>query len=54
MLCCDHGMFKEISYQTNALSAQAEVGGVFMNMVTKSGGNDFHGQVSFDLESRRL
>ncbi|MGH9767379.1 MAG: carboxypeptidase regulatory-like domain-containing protein, partial [Blastocatellia bacterium] len=43
----DQGMFQEVNYQTNALPAEVSVGGTYMNMVTKSGGNDFHGNVLF-------
>ena len=41
----DQGMFQEVNFQTNALPADVSVGGTYMNMVTKSGGNDFHGNV---------
>ena len=34
---------EEISYQTSALPAEVGVGGVRINMITKQGGNDFHG-----------
>lgn len=44
MIYYDFGQFEEVSYQTNALSAEAEVGGVSVNMVTKSGGNEFSGE----------
>ncbi len=43
----DQGMFQEVNFQTNALPAEVSVGGTYMNMVTKSGGNDFHGNVLF-------
>jgi hypothetical protein len=38
----DGGM-EEYSFQTSGLPAEHGVGGVMMNLVTKSGGNDFHG-----------
>lgn len=50
MIYYDMNMFEEVSYQTNALSAEAEVGGIYMNMVTKSGGEEFHGQQLFAYE----
>jgi hypothetical protein len=43
----DAGMFKEVNYQTGALSAEISQGGVYMNMVTKDGGNDIHGSLLF-------
>jgi Carboxypeptidase regulatory-like domain/TonB dependent receptor len=43
----DQGMFQEVNFQTNALPAEVSVGGTYMNMVTKSGGNEFHGNALF-------
>jgi len=37
------GMYKEMAFQTNALPAEVGEGGVYINMVTDSGGNEFHG-----------
>ena len=39
----DFGMYEEFNFQTSQQSAEADVAGVFMNMVTKSGGNEFAG-----------
>ena len=38
----DGGM-EEYSFQTSGLPAEQGIGGVMMNLVTKSGSNDFHG-----------
>jgi hypothetical protein len=43
----DAGMFKEVNYQTGAASAEISQGGVYMNMVTKDGGNEIHGNMLF-------
>lgn len=43
----DQGMFEEVNFQTSALPAEIAVGGVFLNMVTKSGGNNLSGQVRY-------
>jgi hypothetical protein len=39
----DTGMFQEIDYVTGAHPADIATGGVYMNLVTKDGGNGFHG-----------
>ncbi|HEV2385742.1 MAG TPA: TonB-dependent receptor [Candidatus Acidoferrales bacterium] len=41
----DQGMFQETNYQVGALPADISQGGIFMNMVTKSGGNTVHGTI---------
>lgn len=43
----DQGMFEEVNYQTAALPAEVAVGGVYINMVTKEGGNRLRGDVKF-------
>jgi hypothetical protein len=43
----DSQMFQEINYQVGAISAENAQGGVVMNMVTKTGTNDFHGLFNF-------
>lgn len=43
----DAGMFKEVNYQVGALPAEISQGGVYMNMVTKDGGNEIHGSILF-------
>jgi Carboxypeptidase regulatory-like domain len=39
------GGVEEYDFQTSALPAEQGIGGVAINMVTKQGGNDFHGSV---------
>jgi hypothetical protein len=39
------GAVEEISYQTSALPAEVSLGGVRINMITKQGGNEFHGAI---------
>jgi hypothetical protein len=41
----DMGMFQEVNYLTGALPADVSQGGVYMNMVTKDGGNAIHGTI---------
>lgn len=53
------GLMDEISYQTSALPAEAPVGGVQINMIPRSGGNQFHGSLfmtgaNSDLQSGNL
>jgi hypothetical protein len=43
MIYYDQGMFQETNYQTSAIPAEVLVGGVYMNMVTKQGGNRWGG-----------
>lgn len=39
----DQGMFEQMNYATSAIPAEQAVGGVFINMVTKQGGNSLRG-----------
>ena len=39
----DFGMYEEYNFQTASGTAESDVSGVYMNMVTKSGGNDLSG-----------
>jgi hypothetical protein len=50
----DQGMFDEVNYQTSALPAENSVGGVFINMVTKQGGNSFRGDFRVNYSGDRL
>src|SRR5262245_1203286 len=45
MLYYDQGMFDEVNYQTAAIPAEVAAGGIFINMVTKSGSNRWKGDV---------
>jgi hypothetical protein len=47
MVYYDQGMFEEINYQTSAIPAEVAVGGIFMNMVTKAGGNSWRGDARY-------
>ena len=47
MVYYDQGMFEEINYQTSAIPAEVAVGGIFMNMVTKAGGNFWKGEARY-------
>lgn len=42
----DQGMFEQINFATSAIPAEQAVGGVFINMVTKQGGNRLEGAFS--------
>lgn len=46
----DHDSFAEINIMTNGAPAEVGTGGVYMNMVTRSGGNDFSGSGSIFWE----
>lgn len=50
----DVGMFEEVNYQVGAISAENAQGGVVMNMVTRTGTNDFHGDFYFWGTNSRL
>ena len=39
----DMGMFQEVNYLIGAVPADVSQGGVYMNMITKDGGNQLHG-----------
>ena len=41
----DMGMFQEVNYIVGAVPADVSQGGVYMNMVTGDGSNQFHGRV---------
>ncbi|MCI0416488.1 TonB-dependent receptor [bacterium] len=46
----DFDTFEEVQVTTGATSAEVTVPGVFINVITKSGGNDFHGGAKFLYE----
>ncbi len=50
----DFDTFEEVQVTTGANSAEVTVPGVFINVVTKSGGNDFHGGAKFLYEDEAL
>lgn len=41
----DNAIIQESTYQTSAIGADSQAGGVFVNMVPKEGGNQFHSDV---------
>jgi hypothetical protein len=45
MLYYDQGMFEEVNYQTAAIPAEVPAGGIYINMVTKAGGNRWRGDL---------
>ncbi|MBL8143278.1 MAG: TonB-dependent receptor [Acidobacteria bacterium] len=45
MVYYDQGMFEEVNYQTSAIPAEVSIGGIYMNMVTKAGGNRWRGDL---------
>ena len=50
----DMGMFQEVNYLVGAVPADVSQGGVYMNMVTKSGGNQVHGRVFLNGSSQGM
>lgn len=50
MVYFDYDSFEEVQVVTNSAPAEVGTAGLFMNMVTKSGGNEFHGTVTFLYE----
>jgi hypothetical protein len=46
MMYYDFGMYEEYNFQTSAMTAESDVAGVYMNMVTRSGGNQLSGTQS--------
>jgi len=50
----DVAMFEEVNYQVGNISAENKEGGVIMNMVTRTGTNDFKGDFFFWGTSTRL
>ncbi len=46
----DHDSFEEVQIQTGGASAEVSVGGVYMNLITKSGGNKLHGSATLMYE----
>ena len=50
----DQGMFEEVNYRTSGIPAEVPVGGVFINMVTKEGGNRVRGDFRAGYSSDSL
>lgn len=47
MVYYDQGMFEEVNFQTSAIPAEVAIGGVYMNMVIKEGGNKWRGDAKY-------
>ena len=54
MLYYGFSMFKELAFQTNAQPAEIDSPDVTWNMVTNSGGNEFHGSATFLFMNRGM
>lgn len=54
MLYYDQGMFEEVNYQTSAIPAEVAVGGIYMNMVTKTAGNSWRGDLRYSYGNDSL
>ena len=50
----DYGMYDEYNFQTASGTAQSDVGGIYMNMVTRSGGDNFSGSVNANYMGENL
>jgi hypothetical protein len=50
----DYDTFQEIQVVTDAAPAEVSIGGTYMNMVTKSGSNQIHGQGSIYYQTAAL
>lgn len=47
MFYFDYDSFEEVQIETAGAPAEISVGGLYMNMITKSGGDQFHGGTTF-------
>ena len=54
MVYFDPNMFEEVNFQVGNISAENRQGGVVMNMVTKTGTNNFHGSFMFTGTNQSL
>jgi outer membrane receptor protein involved in Fe transport len=54
MLYYDQGMFEEVNYMTSAIPAETLVGGVSINMVTKTSGNQWKGNLRYSFANEDL
>ena len=54
MLYYDQGMFEEVNYTTAAIPAEVMAGGVSINMVTKSAGNRWRGNMRYSFSNDDL
>lgn len=54
MLYYDQGMFEEVNYMTSAIPAEVMAGGVSINMVTKTAGNPWRGNLKYSFANDDL
>lgn len=54
MFYFDYDSFEEVQVETAGASAEVSVGGLYMNMITKSGGAAFHGGTTFMYQPGKL
>jgi hypothetical protein len=54
MFYFDYDSFDEVQIETAGAPAEVSVGGLYMNMITKSGSASFHGGVTFMYEPGKL
>lgn len=54
MLYYDQGMFEEVNYMTSAIPAEVLVGGLSINMVTKTSGNPWRGKLLYSFSNEDL
>ena len=54
MLYYDQGMFEEVNYMTSAIPAEVLVGGLSINMVTKTSGNPWRGNLRYSFANDSL
>ncbi len=54
MLYYDQGMFEEVNYMTSAIPAEVLAGGVSINMVTKTAGNPWRGNLKYSFANNDL
>ena len=54
MLYYDQGMFEEVNYTTAAIPAEVMAGGISINMVTKSAGNRWRGNMRYSFSNDDL
>ena len=47
MFYFDYDSFEEVQIETAGAPAEIAVGGLYMNMISKSGGDQFHGGTTF-------
>lgn len=54
MFYFDYDSFDEVQIETAGAPAEVSVGGLYMNMITKSGGSEFHGGTTFMYQPGKM